>query len=544
MGKTILICCNVYPPLFIGGAELIAHAQAKKLQNLGHSVTIFTGDIQTNYERHSLRTEDYDGLRVFRACLTSEDYQVDKINFYHQIVEEHFTTLLNELSPDVVHFHNIIGLSIGIIHIAKQRGVKTVMTLHDHWGFCLKNTLVKLNGEICQDYNRCSECLPFVSDHGIHQIPIQMRKDFFSILFQDIDSFISPSQYLADAYIRAGLPESKFNVIWNGIDVNYFSQIEKKRSDRVRFTFIGYFGRHKGIHILLDALPLLVKEKNKFFINLVGDGEVLGECKDKVRKMGLQNVVKFWGKIKNISDAYRDTDVLILPSVWPENQPVTITEAMSSRTPVIASNLGGTPELIDDEKTGYLFKAGDPGDLAKKMSNFIRDPEKIQIFGNEGYNKIASNTVESQVSKILSIYDSIIPEHQNTNHNEVIIACIGNRVSPQCIQAMDAMRKNMPNHFLRFVMGDWFQTDQYKKVKLLWIVDPKAKFDNVIVALKAGVPLLVPENHLLLKEVCIREKCGLYYRDSIEAQYCIDYLIQMERERLILGNNGRRFISG
>ena len=96
--------------------------------------------------------------------------------------------------------------------------------------------------------------------------------------------------------------------------------------------------------------------------------------------MGLNDSVRFWGKIKDITDAYAQTDVLILPSIWPENQPVTITEAMAAKIPVIASNSGGIPELVDDEKTGLLFEAGNAQDLARKMLNIIQNPEKIELF--------------------------------------------------------------------------------------------------------------------------------------------------------------------
>ena len=68
--------------------------------------------------------------------------------------------------------------------------------------------------------------------------------------------------------------------------------------------------------------------------------------------------------------------MLILPSIWPENQPVSITEAMACSLPVIAARMGGIPELVEDEKTGYLFEAGNPKDLALKMSAFLADPFK------------------------------------------------------------------------------------------------------------------------------------------------------------------------
>src|SRR5581483_8470924 len=203
MKKKVLICCNVYPPNFIGGAELIAHYQAKTLQQRGHHVAVFAGDLQSKGERHSLKCEEYDGLLVYRVCLHLIDHQAEFMNFFHQRIEQHFETLLNEFSPDVVHIHNVIGLSVGLIRVARRKNIKVVLTLHDHWGFCHKNTLLKLGTEICGDYRKCAECLPFVKDEDGNQVPIRLRRDFLAVALRSVDVFISPSRYLADAYIRA-----------------------------------------------------------------------------------------------------------------------------------------------------------------------------------------------------------------------------------------------------------------------------------------------------------------------------------------------------
>ncbi len=275
MEKKVLICCNAYPPNFIGGAELIAHSQAKQLQNLGYKVLIFTGDTREYGQRHSIRKENYDGLPVYRIYLTNEDYDPHFINFAHRDIESLFKKTLSEFSPDVVHFHNIIGLSVGLIRIAKARGFKTVMTLHDHWGFCHKNTRIKDDEKICEDISTCDECMRVIHDTNFRNIPIRMRQDFIADQLENIDTFISPSQYLADAYIQAGIPREKIQVVWNGVDVAYFSKILKKDGEgKIRFTFIGYHGRHKGIHVLLESLKY-IDEIQKVEINLVGSGEPL-----------------------------------------------------------------------------------------------------------------------------------------------------------------------------------------------------------------------------------------------------------------------------
>ena len=407
--KKILICSNVYPPNFIGGAELIAHFQGKLLQERGHEVIAFTGDNVRNDKRYALAEDMYEGLTVFRVCLHPQDYQWDLINFSHPAVDAHFTRLIDEFSPDVVHMHNIIGLSTGIIHIAKNRGAKTVLTLHDHWGFCYKNTLLKRGSEICRDYSRCAECMPFVRDETGRNIPIRMRQDFLNLQLQEVDAFISPSLYLAQAYISAGIPIGKMNVIWNGVDVARFTRVVKKpREGKVRFTFIGYFGFHKGINVFLDALSL-IRTPDRVSVNLVGAGEQTDSLRDKIATLGLSRVVRFWGKVDNsrIEEVFAETDVQVLPSLWPENQPVSITEAMATRTAVIASAIGGIPELVMDGYSGYLFTPGNAAQLAEKMVEFISHPERIELFGQRGFERIADKSFGEQLERVCELYEGI-----------------------------------------------------------------------------------------------------------------------------------------
>lgn len=408
MAKTVLICSNVYPPHFVGGAELIAHYHAKLLKYRGYNVAVFAGEnMSGGQDRYSVCEDYYDGLTIFRASLWPQDYQTDAVNFWHPRIDTYFETLLNALTPDVVHMHNLVGLSAGIIHTAKRRGIRTVLTLHDYWGFCFKNTLLKREKEICQDYNRCAECMAFISDGADRHIPIRMRQDFLKLQLSDVDVFISPSLYLAQAYVRSGVPVEKMNVIWNGIDVARFSTVRKApRRGKVRFTFIGHFGLHKGIDIVLDALEL-GHFSDRITLNLVGGGELTNHLRARVRALGVGSTVKFWGSVDNsqIEEVFRETDVLILPSIWPENQPVSITEAMATRTPVIGSAIGGIPELIVHGYNGYLFRPGSAADLSDKMWELITNPDRISIFGENGFKIMGNKSFEQQLDKICSLYE-------------------------------------------------------------------------------------------------------------------------------------------
>jgi glycosyltransferase involved in cell wall biosynthesis len=542
MKRRILICSNAYPPNFIGGAELIAHQQAKVLKNLDHEVVIFTGERNGYRKRYSMHTDVFDGLTVYRVSLLEEDYHPEFLNFFHPIVEDHFNTLLERFDPDVVHMHNLIGLSVGLIHAAKRRGIKTVLTLHDHWGFCFKNTLLAEGDALCQDHTACERCMPYIQDEGSKGIPIRMRKDFLAMQLNEVDAFISPSEYLAGAYQRAGFPPDRLRVIWYGIDVQRLAAISKTRGKgAVRFSFIGYLGRHKGVHTLLNALPFL-GDKRRVQINIAGSGHQMDEYIRQVKSMGWEDRVKFWGKVDNrrIEGVFRETDVLILPSIWPENQPVTITEAMAARCPVIASRIGGIPELVEDYQTGFLFEPGNAEQLAAKMMEFITHPDLVRIMGERAYQKIKPNTFENRIEQILNLYDEI-PLRERDQQDEVLVVCLGQRISSQCSQAIDLIVQDGLHLRCRFVLNDWIQDDQRMKANLLWVVDQEVARQAVMVALKNKIPLLVPEHHAELKDLCCSANCGLYYRDPLEAEACIRYLMHHGSAAHAMGRNGYHF---
>ena len=118
----IIICSNVYPLHFVGGAEIVAHNQAKALRNAGHDVIVFTGKIGINTRRYRCVRGKYDSLDVFRIHLSPADYQAKYWNIFHNRVEEHFSVLIDDFSPDIVHMHNLIGLSLGLIRLSKTSG--------------------------------------------------------------------------------------------------------------------------------------------------------------------------------------------------------------------------------------------------------------------------------------------------------------------------------------------------------------------------------------------------------------------------------------
>lgn len=538
--KKILICSNAYPPHFIGGAELSAHNMAEVFKKRGYDILVLAGSVNDKKKRYSVNTRVYRGIRVFRVNLHSRDFSPDYFNFYHKEVETLFNDLLDRFSPDVIHFHNITGLSVGLVHIAKHRKIKTVLTLHDYWGICQKNTLLKQDGGICNDISECKACMSTMSGIRWKNLPSGMRNDFIFYQIQAVDTIICASRYVANKYVEAGIDEKKICVIPYGINIEKFSKIpSNKVKSRVRFSYVGHLGRHKGLHVLVDALALL-KEKDRIQINIVGEGELRDELKSKIKSMGWDKSVRFWGKVDShkIERVYRKTDVLLVPSIWPECFGIIIIEAMASGIPVIASRIGGIPEIVEDGKTGYLIEAGNAEELANKMSEFIKEPSKISLLGGNGFKNVLAFSSENQANKSEEIYIKDQSVLSNTFQDYTLILCLGKEMHHECTDALHNLR-NREDRLLVF-MADWVEDNLIQTAKVLWVVDDTINPDDISVGLRNKLPLLVPKTNKYLKSFCIKNNCGLFYTDSIEAQACLQYLLDNEDVRSALGINAFR----
>ena len=527
----IIVCSNVYPPRFVGGAELIAHQQAKALRDAGNEIIVFSGEIGGRLKRYECVREKYDTLDVFRIGLSHEDYRPERVNFFHRRVEERFIALLDGFSPDVVHMHNIVGLSAGLIGLSKRAGAKTVVTLHDYWGFCPRNTLLDNSGKICLDYDGCDKCAPGIRLDGGLWIPVRMRKDYIDLQSKEVDLFISPSGYLANVYRNAGFPGERIAVIWNGVDVRRFESIRRKRERNrlVRFSFIGHFGAHKGIRVLCDALALL-GTRYRFRVNFVGTGEELHATRRRIVDLGLRKSVKFWGMVSRnrIKRVYRETDVLVLPSVCPENHPGVITESMASHIPVIATRAGGIPELVEEGRTGFLVEPGDARQLARKMEFFISDPKSIRRFGDDAFKRIEHDTFETHAEKRLKLYrDTTVISSTNTETRS-IVACAGRGLAKIHTDALHLFMDLVPGNSCRFVLYDWLTPDRICEATVCWVLAETGFFEEALYASEHGVLLLVPEKNTKLKSYCSLHRKGLYYGDPYEAALCLKHLIMKE----------------
>lgn len=405
----ILVASNFFPPHFVGGAEIVAFQQAQALAARGHDVRVFAGDISRNQPGYAVDDDMYESLPVRRVSLSQRDFQPGGNDVAHPQVDALFGQWLDTWRPDVIHAHHLLGLSLGLIGVARARQIPVFLTLHDHWGFCVNSTRITRAGQLCQDASRCAtDCRAFITD-GAEQWPLSLRQDYIRWQLQAVTGFIVPSHYLAQAYQDAGLPGERVHRVPNGIALQRFASSEFARPSRLagarlRILFLGYMGPHKGVPQLVQALARLPGQR--VHVDFVGAGHELPAYQAAVAVNAPAVSAKFWGRLPNAAVLHRlaEADVLVLPSVCPENQPVSITEAMACGLPVVASRIGGIPELVEHQVTGQLFTPGDADALAACLQHYLDHPAQLSEHGAAARARIQAFELAAQAETLEALF--------------------------------------------------------------------------------------------------------------------------------------------
>ncbi|MCB9834104.1 MAG: glycosyltransferase [Planctomycetes bacterium] len=206
------------------------------------------------------------------------------------------------------------------------------------------------------------------------------------------DLLITPSAFLRDEFIRLfGVPADRIIHSLNGMTFDHVVAHPKSSSDIIRFGFVGSIIPTKGVHVLIEAAKKL-HGRDGFRVDVYGAPNrwtVAYEKELHESAEGFDKIV-FHGRFDNkkIGRVLSNVDVLVVPSIWYENAPLTLNEAAMTRTPVLASDRGGMLEFVRDNRYGRNFRLGDPDDLAREMERLLDDPAQIpSLAGNEVYIK-------------------------------------------------------------------------------------------------------------------------------------------------------------
>ncbi len=214
--------------------------------------------------------------------------------------------------------------------------------------------------------------------HTVHRADgdlISNNKIVRRILLKKTDKVVAVSQAAADKFSEKNqYPVDKIKIIYNGIDINSFFPGNKKSDDIIIGT-VANLSDDKDIETLLRAFALVldrVEAKHNLFLRIIGDGPRAGELKTLAEELGISGLVEFAGFRNDVAEQLRMMDIFIL-ATRTEGFGISILEAMASGVPVIASRVGGIPEIIEDGINGLLFESGNENQLTDKILQLLGD---------------------------------------------------------------------------------------------------------------------------------------------------------------------------
>lgn len=307
--------------------------------------------------------------------------------------------------PDLVHFHNVFPLiSPAAFPAAARSGAAVVQTLHNYRLVCPNASLYR-DGHVCEDClgkrvawpallhacyrNSRAQTSAVVSMLALHRARKTWQKD--------VDLLIAPSQFLRDKLIQGGIPEDRIRVRPNLVE----ALPEAPEGTRDGFLFVGRLTANKGLETLMKAwvgsdMPAL---------RIAGSGDLASTVEEFARRHPSVEYLGALSRDQVLHQMQRST-ALLFPSLWFENQPLTILEAFASGLPVIASRLGAMPELIREGQTGLLFAPDDGDDLAARVRWSVSHPQEIEEMSAQ-VRDVYQNEFSAQQSlnTLLTLYE-------------------------------------------------------------------------------------------------------------------------------------------
>jgi len=423
----VLIVTHRSLPAHPAGTEVHTHTLARALAAQGHEVRVFTAEKDVSRPDLSLTEREHEGVR-YTELVNNLFHTSFEQTYRHAGCEARFAEVLEAFEADVVHASHLLYHSIGYARIARERGVPFFMTLFDFWLMCPRFGQRRfVDGSLCAtiERERCARCMTDFKyaatsterrvggalatvkrATGVDLAPLAKRmagssgggggpvepvddadpawiaalerreRAIRDELVPRVDAFVAPSRFLRGEFLRWGLPAERVHFVRTGIDLAPFEGLEREPSDgAVRVRFIGTIVPHKAPHVLVEAFEQLDADTRAgLALHLHGpDAHAPAYAEELAARVDALGG-RYHGALArtDLAPTLARTDLLVVPSVWYENAPLVILEALAAGTPVVVSDLGGMRELAL-ESGGAVFPAGDAAALADHLRRAATD---------------------------------------------------------------------------------------------------------------------------------------------------------------------------
>ncbi|MFY7866997.1 glycosyltransferase family 4 protein [Roseateles sp.] len=378
----IVVAHNAYQHR--GGEDMVVEAEVAMLRAAGHEVEL-------------LERNNHDLAHMSRLSAAAQ-------TFWSASTTDAVRDLAQRFKPDVMHVHNTFPLlSPSLYWACAAAGIPVVQTLHNFRLGCPQAMFLR-DGVVCES---CIGRFPLPAiKHGCYRGSRAQTAVLSGMLAlhrglgtwqNKVTRFIALNEFCRNKFVQMGLPAERLVIKPNFVDAPPFFDGAQRKG----FLFVGRLSPEKGVQTLAHAWQKVPKDA---WLKVAGTGPESARLDGvaRVEVLGSQSQVQ-------IQSHMAAAMALVLPSIWYENFPRTLVEALAAGLPVIASRIGALADLVRDGETGLLFNPGDSDDLSRVLTWAAQHPQEMAQMGRQARIEYEAHyTPQKNLAQLLAIYEEAI----------------------------------------------------------------------------------------------------------------------------------------
>lgn len=415
----ILLAVHQFFPEFRAGTETLTRRTAEELQRRGHQVWILAAGPH-DPQAPLCRRELWQGLQLIRLNPSPEASPFTggvAQSFRRPELQKYFTALLRELRPDLLHLFHLRRHTLSLADAARACGVPLVASLTDYWLACPTGQLQFPEQLPCagprSDSANCVQHLAALLFSPLAWLPLPVwrwlvalmrplrtgpvaalrrRPVVMAQMLASCERVLVPSALMWGTFEQLGFNTRRFALCPYGISLEGL-EAEPPRQPWVglqhrplRIGFIGSFNRAKGVHVLLEAVGLLSSDlplEVLLYGNLSDDPAYAAQIQKQASALPQVKWSGVFGS-EQVFSVLAGLDLLVVPSLWRENAPLIVLQALASGLPLLLSDVEGMADQVKPDVNALLFPAGNSAALAALLEDLIKDPQRLSALVNRG----------------------------------------------------------------------------------------------------------------------------------------------------------------
>lgn len=405
----ILFINNLYDPYILGGAERSVQIMAEALKKNGDEPVVVSANPYPGNRQACIN-----GVKVYYTSITNLYSFFKKkegfnpllpfwhiIDTYNPWMAKKIGRIIDIEAPDAVHTNNLAGFSVSVWSEVTRRKLPLIHTLRDYYLLCPRSTMFQ-DGKNCT--TQCWYCRAY-----------SLLKKRTSPL---VDMVVGISRHILYQHLSRGYfgKAQMHKVIYNAYPKKTASRPDDFRKDKpFRLGFLGHLKPSKGIQLLLQAVAMLPGNDYELRIGGKGPEKYVDYLKTRYKSPNI-----YFLEFVDPDIFFSSIDLLIVPSLWHEPLGRTILEAYANGVPVIASNRGGIPEIIDIGKTGYVFNPDHPDSVISLIVKIKQNPDLMALMQNCVIKKSQEFLPAGSLSEYITTYQDAMRLKKNRQNRDYV----------------------------------------------------------------------------------------------------------------------------